>query len=202
MNNGPHMDHDDHLNQLSDRELHQLTTLGDSRAFEVLMQRHSTNLRGSISGTLRSLRCIQPDDHTHDVMQETWIKAFKHLGTFRGEAALSTWMYRIAANAAYDHMRKCSASQLNLTLEGWSEQPHHNRMRTIVDLYNDRISLERSIEMLEPEDQTLVSFMLQGYTGQEIAQRLGKSPNAVRVSIFRVKNRLRKLLEGGESREV
>src|SRR4029453_7013172 len=67
---------------------------GDAAAFETLIRRHDRFL-------YRVARSVLLDDYeAEDVVQETFIKAFKRLGDFRGEARLSTWLTRIALNEA------------------------------------------------------------------------------------------------------
>jgi RNA polymerase sigma-70 factor (ECF subfamily) len=84
---------------LSDTELLLLAREGDAAAFETLIRRHDRFL-------YRVARSILVDDYeAEDVVQETFIKAFRGLGDFRGEATLSTWLTRIALNEALARKR-------------------------------------------------------------------------------------------------
>jgi RNA polymerase sigma factor (sigma-70 family) len=77
-----------------DTELLQAAREGDATAFDTLIRRHDRFL-------YRVARSILLDDYeAEDVVQETFIKAFKRLVDFRGEASLSTWLTRIALNVA------------------------------------------------------------------------------------------------------
>ncbi len=73
---------------------------GERHAFEALMRQHNRLL-------FRTARSIAPDDaEAQDVVQETYLRAFARLGDYRGEAALGTWLARIAINVALDARRK------------------------------------------------------------------------------------------------
>ena len=84
----------------SDIELVGLVLAGDLRAFEVLMRRHNRIL-------FRTARAILKDDaEAEDAVQEAYLHAYRSLGGFRGDAGLSTWLTRIAANEAFGRLRK------------------------------------------------------------------------------------------------
>lgn len=73
---------------------------GDAAAFELIMRRHNTLL-------FRTARGVVADDaEAQDVVQETYLRAFTSLDSFRGDAALGTWLARIAINVALDLQRK------------------------------------------------------------------------------------------------
>ena len=73
-----------------------LAAAGDSRAFERLYRRHA--------GRVYSLaRRMLGQDHPDDVTQEVFVRAWRKLGTFRGEAAFGTWLHRLAVNLILSH---------------------------------------------------------------------------------------------------
>ena len=73
---------------------------GESALFEHIMRRHNQRL-------FRTARAILNDDaEAEDVMQETYTRAFAHLGRFRGEAQLGTWLVRIALHEAFARVRR------------------------------------------------------------------------------------------------
>ena len=84
----------------SDSSLLQRAREGDQAAFETIMRRHNRLL-------FRSARGVVSDDaEAQDVVQETYLRAFTHLDSFRGDAALGSWLARIAINTALDSLRK------------------------------------------------------------------------------------------------
>jgi RNA polymerase sigma-70 factor (ECF subfamily) len=85
---------------LADLELVEQARTGDARAMETLIRRHNRLL-------YRTARAILRDDtEAEDAVQEAYIQAFRNLDAFRGESSLSTWLVRIAANAALMRRRR------------------------------------------------------------------------------------------------
>ena len=83
-----------------DNELVARACDGDPSAFETIMRRHNRLL-------FRTARGIASDDaEAQDVVQQTYLHAFSHLASYRGDSALGTWLARIAINAALDAQRK------------------------------------------------------------------------------------------------
>src|SRR5262245_30825232 len=73
---------------------------GETALFELIMRRHNQRL-------FRAARAILNDDaEAEDVMQETYVRAFAHLGQFRGDALLATWLTRIAVHEAFARVRR------------------------------------------------------------------------------------------------
>jgi RNA polymerase sigma-70 factor (ECF subfamily) len=86
--------------EATDRELVDHVMAGARGDFEILVRRHNQRL-------YRAARAITRSDHdAEDVLQQTWLEIFRHLGQFRGDAAFTTWATRIAINAAIAHTRK------------------------------------------------------------------------------------------------
>ncbi len=73
---------------------------GDRRAFDLLFRRHADDVHR------RMTRLVGPDPDREDLVQEVFVAAFRGIGRFRGEAAFSTWLYRVVVNVAYGHLRK------------------------------------------------------------------------------------------------
>src|SRR5688572_10109365 len=84
----------------TEAELVERARAGDTAAIEVLVRRNNRVL-------FRTARAILRDDaEAEDVVQETYLKAFRALATFRGESSFSTWLVRIAANQALMRLRR------------------------------------------------------------------------------------------------
>jgi len=90
---------------------------GDSAAFTVLVQRHEVRIYGVC------LRVLGDPDDAADAAQEAFISALRKLAQFRGDAAFTTWLHRIAVNACYDILRK-QRRQPMLRLSDDDEGPH------------------------------------------------------------------------------
>jgi RNA polymerase sigma-70 factor (ECF subfamily) len=73
---------------------------GDSDAFEILVQRHGQRVYNLC------LRILGDAEEAADASQDTFLSALRKLSTFRGDAAFTTWLHRVAVNACYDSLRK------------------------------------------------------------------------------------------------
>lgn len=73
---------------------------GSADAFEVLVQRHGTRVYNLC------LRILGDPEEAADASQETFLAALRKLDTFRGDAAFTTWLHRVAVNACYDSLRR------------------------------------------------------------------------------------------------
>ena len=85
---------------LSDNELVSLAKERDEDAVRILVRRYNQRLFRIARGIIRD------DAEAEDVVQATYVRAFTHLDRFRGEAAFSTWLTRIALNEAYGRVRQ------------------------------------------------------------------------------------------------
>jgi RNA polymerase sigma-70 factor (ECF subfamily) len=85
-----------------DRELVHRYLAGDAGAFATLVERHQARVYGLC------LRVVGNPEDAADAAQEAFISALRKLGQFRGDAAFTTWMHRVAVNACYDLLRKRS----------------------------------------------------------------------------------------------
>jgi RNA polymerase sigma-70 factor (ECF subfamily) len=82
----------------TDQQLVERAQRGDTRAFDLLVLKYQGRIAALIS------RYVSNSSEVEDVAQEAFIKAFRALPKFRGESAFYTWLYRIAANAAKNHL--------------------------------------------------------------------------------------------------
>jgi len=85
-----------------DRELVRRYLAGDAGAFATLVERHQARVYGLC------LRVTGDPEDAADATQEAFVSALRKLGQFRGDAAFTTWMHRVAVNACYDLLRKRS----------------------------------------------------------------------------------------------
>ena len=83
-----------------DDELIKLSLAGDIEAFEALVEKYQQKIYNL------SYRYMGTEQDAYDMAQETLIKAFRSLGTFKGDSSLGTWLYRITTNVCLDELRK------------------------------------------------------------------------------------------------
>ena len=134
-----------------------------------------------------------------DLTQDAFLQVFRKLQTFRGDSALSTWLYRIAVNTVLMHFRKKALRQVSL------DEPYSQDAKMVRREYGskddrltgsvDRIALARAIKELPAGYRTI--FLLhevEGYEHQEIAQLLDCSVGNSKSQLHKAKLRIRELL--------
>ena len=146
-----------------------------------------------------------------DLTQEVFVKVTQALKTFRGESQLSTWIYRIATNAALDKLRSPSfrrTGEESLSKESFEEgeteiadkDPWTGEETPSVETSLIRKEMNKCIldivETLSENYRTVVFLSeLEGFKNEEIAEILGLSLDTVKIRLHRARSRLRKELE-------
>jgi RNA polymerase sigma-70 factor (ECF subfamily) len=166
------------------------TLAGDSDAYRTLVERYSHavfRLAWRITGS---------EADADDVVQDAFLKAYRHLASFDQRASFSTWLYRIAANTALDLLkeRKRRAAGLDgeTTPEARATAPDPERLARSGQV---REALHRALNVLTPQERT--AFTMRHYEDcpvSEIADVLEVAPAAARHSIFRAVQKLRRAL--------
>lgn len=174
----------------SDRALSFAAGRGDLKAFEELYKRHNRRVYSIC------LRMTRNAHEAEDLTQDTFVDLFRKLSSFRGEAAFTTWLYRVAVNKVLMHFRKVSASTEYTTEDGekafqvvrGTENPA--RMSLI-----DRISLAHAMRKLAPGYyKVFVLHDIEGYEHHEIAEMLGFSIHTSKSQLHKARLKLREFL--------
>lgn len=172
---------------------------GQARAFEELMRRYNRLL-------FRAARGILHDDaEAQDVVQETWLRAFQGLASFRGDAALATWLTRIAIHQALDQQRKLGRMVL------WDTDPaqEDEMPRSPSDLAAQppspeqelarrevRRRIEQAIDLLPPIYRAVfILRAVHGLSVEDTALALQVSADVVKTRYLRARAMLREELD-------
>lgn len=169
-------------------------------AYETLIRQHGGRL-------LQVARRFVGEEEARDVVQESFLAAFKAIDRFDAKARLSTWLHRIVVNSCLMRLRKKS-HQVEQSLEPllptfiedghrvltgmkWPDSPlddlERHELRNWVRLGIDKLpSSYRSVILLRD---------IEGLTGQETGDKLGISTNAVKVRLHRARQALREILD-------
>jgi RNA polymerase sigma-70 factor, ECF subfamily len=163
-----------------------------SDIFEDIYRSHAELVRGVCMRTLRDP--IEAEDATQDVLVRVLLK----LHTFRGEAAFSSWLYRLAMNVVLMRFRK-NRKSVSLDEFGEVEIKVGGGLREMESYPNnvvDKIDLQTAINTL-PSGVRKVFILhdVQGYRHREIAQFFGYSEGNSKAQLHRARIRLRKLLQ-------
>jgi RNA polymerase sigma-70 factor (ECF subfamily) len=170
----------------AERQLIRLAADGDARAIRTLYDRYAPRVYAVVR------RIAGDDDLAQDYAQEAWIRAIRALPTFRGEARFSTWLHRIAVNAALQALRKAGTRTKREAPmpEEVAAQPSHPD-----SLLQRR--LEGALDALpEGMRQVLILHDVEGYTHEEIGDALGVSPGTSKSQLFKARAKMRALLAG------
>jgi RNA polymerase sigma-70 factor (ECF subfamily) len=179
---------------LTDEELVEGFQRGDPYAFDVLVGRWDRKIQGAI------YRIMGPEEDVRDLCQETLLKAYRALGTFKKEARFSSWLYQIALNVCRDRLRRRkSRPQVSLDelMEGGEVAPF--RGPSPLDLIEAR-DLSRmvaaAVESLPQEQREVIVLKeYQGLTFVEIAEALDVPISTVKTRLYRGLGQLRQRLE-------
>ena len=135
---------------------------------------------------------IKDDDIAQDVMQEAFIKAFKKIETYTGEASFGSWLKRIVINQSLDWLKKQKLDTVELK-EEIAFLPNDEPLE--VDHEISMAVIYKCIEALPQKCKNVVKlYLLEGYDHQEVAQILEISEVASRSQLSRGKSKLKELL--------
>jgi RNA polymerase sigma factor (sigma-70 family) len=172
---------------------------GEESAFRSLVEQYQDLVYNTALGV------VQNESDAEDVAQEVFIQVFRSIGTFKSEAKLSTWIYRITTTRALDLLRaRKSKKRFGLLKRLW-ETEEESPVENISDFNHPGVSLERKEEAAQlmtaiaqlPENQKVafVLHKLEGLSYLEIAEVMGNTLPAVESLMHRARLNLRKILE-------
>jgi RNA polymerase sigma-70 factor (ECF subfamily) len=170
---------------------------GDNDAFRLLVDQHGRAI------FRLAYRITGNEEDAEDVVQETFLKAYRQIDRYEARASFSTWLYRIASNSALDLIRKRKIREYKRER---GPDPGQDFLASIPaaapgpdrELYSSQISsgVNAALEELSAQERT--AFVLRHFEGlsiEEIGQALGTGTNATKHSIFRAVQKLRRSLE-------
>jgi len=192
---------------MSDREIDQQLVervqQGDKRAFDLLVIKYQRRLARLLS------RFVRDPAEVEDITQETFIKAYRALASFRGDSAFYTWLYRIGVNTAKNFLVSQGRKQ-PVTITGFDTEDAENfeganQLREVntpeSELMGKQVAqtVNQALEALPEELRTAISLReIEGLSYEEIADIMNCPIGTVRSRIFRareaVADKLRPLL--------
>ncbi|MBS0583522.1 MAG: RNA polymerase sigma factor RpoE [Proteobacteria bacterium] len=175
----------------TDRELVERVQKGDKRAFDLLIRKYQHKIVSVIS------RYVSDWSECQDVAQEAFIRAYRAIGNFRGDAQFYTWIYKIAINTAKNHLvsqgrrppKDDIAVDDAMLLDGgaWLKDratPEHELLRQEIEQ-----TVFDTVEQLPEELKTAITLReVDGLSYEEIAERMNCPIGTVRSRIFRARD--------------
>jgi RNA polymerase sigma-70 factor (ECF subfamily) len=177
----------------TDEELVEAFRGGDLAAFDVLVRRWDRKVRGAIH------RILGNEDDARELCQEAFLKAYRAMGSFKGEARFSSWLYQIALNLCRDRMRRRKGRMVSLDELEEDGKAIATDRPSALELVEGR-DLARAVAaavaaLPEEQREVIVLKEYQELTFVEIAEVLGVPLSTVKTRLYRGLSQLRVQLE-------
>jgi RNA polymerase sigma-70 factor (ECF subfamily) len=173
---------------------------GDEDGFRVLVERHSRSI-------FRLAYRMTGNEHdAEDVVQETFLRAYKRLDRFEERSSFSTWLYRIASNCALDLMRARTREDERRELAGLTGEDHAAAMLAFPAdgptperlAFSSEVQQKVAAALDELSPMERAAFVLRHFEGlsiEEIGRALDRHSDAAKNCVFRAVHKLRRALE-------
>ncbi len=187
---------------LLDADLVKRVQAGDTGAFDILVQKYQHKVINLVG------RFVSDHAECQDIAQDAFIKAFRAIDNFRGDSQFYTWLYRIAANTAKNHLASRARKSANYTVdvddaehfEGESGLKEYANPENLLLTDEIRATIFSAIEKLPDDLKSAITLReIDGLSYEEIADVMDGPIGTVRARIFRARDvidkELRPLLE-------
>ena len=165
---------------------------GDTQEFSILVDQYK-DLVFTVA-----IRTLKNREEAEEVAQDTFIKVFKSLKNFKGDAKLSSWIYRIAYNTCLDRVKKHKKELKNTPIEEVKSEAVMEMGNALDEMVMQERAetIKRCIQLLSPVDAALLTlFYFEEKDLKEMAKALNLSANTAKVKLFRARNRLGAILK-------
>jgi RNA polymerase sigma-70 factor (ECF subfamily) len=184
---------DDQKTNLSDAELARLAAAGDRAAFAEIHHRY----RGFVYSI--ALRMTRNEADAEDLTQESFLRLLRRIGSFRGDALFTTWLYRVVVNEVKMHFRVRNSRREVQTSEADTFE------RDLAPLHApysgqviDRLAIKQAVENLPPGcRRAFILHDVEGYKHTESALILSRSNGTSKSQLHKARIRLREMLTPG-----
>ena len=162
--------------------------VGDSDAFAALVAQHERRLQAL------ACRLLGRPDLVEDALQEAYVRAFRGLSRFRGQADFGTWLYRITYNVCMDELRR--RRRQAVSVDSGQDRPAVPDAPDPADFCAERHALAAALARLTTRERSAV-VLVDGYGMGYVqaAEILGVAPGTVGSRVFRARGALRQALE-------
>lgn len=184
----------DRMTNLNEQLLIEKVLAGDDRAFGCLVDRYQ-----DMAYTI-AVRLLKDRAEAEDIVQESFIKSYEVLHTFRGESKFSTWIYKIVYRKSLDRLkalkRKHAESYDDIREGEIRTEGEETAYQVLLRKERKQLLLD-TISRLPAEEQTLITlYYFEEASIREVAEILGISMENVKVKLFRSRKKLYNLLNG------
>jgi len=184
----------------SEQELIARILKGEQQHFAVLVERYQ-----SMAFTI-AFRYTRNREDAEELAQSAFVKAYRSLADYRGDAKFSTWLYTIVSSLGLSFVRKKKLDTLSLTNE--KVQVAADGMgggftANTIETKSKVQMVQKAISMLGTDDAQVLTLFYQGEQSlDEIGKIMGIDPNTVKVKLHRARGRLKKMMETNFAEEI
>ena len=186
--------------ELTDTEIIKRILQGDQAIFATLVQRYQQYVFTLV------LRFTDSREDAEEVSQDVFVKAYRSLADFRGDAKFSTWLYTVVRTSCITFLRKKRLDTTSIDNERAALQLENRESgfnANTIEQKSRHAMVNQAIRLLSPDDSQLITLF---YKGEQSLEEIGKimrlEPNTVKVKLHRARNRLREKLEKHFSHEL
>lgn len=163
---------------------------GDERSFAELIRRHKSRVFGTCS------RFARDSHELDDLCQEVFLRAYRKLSGFRGEAPFEHWLATLTVSVCYDYLRKERRHRENLAFNVETTEHRDSASDDSLRARRAKELLDWAMRQLEPEDHLVLTLLeLEERTIREIADVTGWGESKVKVRAFRARAKLKTIIE-------
>lgn len=165
---------------------------GDTRAFASLIERYKHMVFTLV------LKILKSREDAEEVSQDVFMKAYKALGTFKGDSKFSTWLYKIAYYTSLDQLKK-NERTVEISSYDISQEYSIASLDTALDnleATERKVMIKGAMDQLIPDDHIIIIlFYFEELSLKEISKVMGITANNAKVRLFRSRERLADLLK-------
>lgn len=175
------------MNKKDDQYYIDLVIGGQVSAFSYLVEKYRDMVYGL------SLKMLKNTEDAEELAQDTFVKAFQSIQTYKGGAKFSTWLYRIAYNSAITFMRKRKMTLYSLDEQQLSDRDELNINNRLSEIDRDDLAenLKKAMDTLPPDDQVLVTlYYYEDQSIEDISKITGLTASNVKVKIHRARKKM------------
>ena len=164
---------------------------GETNAFSFLVDRYKDLVFSLALGMMKHR------EEAEEVAQDTFVKAFKSLGKFKGDSKFSTWIYRVAYNTCLDRLKKNKRQQSTVEINAYTA----NQLGTLesaldhLEKKEQETTIQECLSKLPSKDSFILTlFYFEELSLEEISEIVGLKTNHVKVKLFRSRKKLATIL--------
>jgi RNA polymerase sigma factor (sigma-70 family) len=179
--------------ELTDTEVIKKVLAGEQALFAQLVQRYQSYVFTLVH------RFTDNREDAEEISQDVFVKAYRSLADFRGEAKFSTWLYTVVRTTCITFLRKRKLDTTSLDNERTAIQLENKESgftANAVERKSRHAMVNAAIRMLSPDDSQILTLFYKGeQTLEEIGRVMSLDPNTVKVKLHRARNRLKERME-------